>query len=50
MWNIPISIKLAHYPLTVVKNAPIRYHGDWNVTASPMAIVPTIIILQVSML
>ncbi len=36
-------MKLAHYLPTVVKNAPVQYHGDWNVTASPLAMVPTII-------
>ncbi len=48
MWNVPISIKLVHYPPTVVKKAPVHYYGDWNVTASPLAIVPTIITLRVS--
>ena len=47
MWNVPIPMKLAHYLPEVVKNAPVRYHGDWNVTASPLAIVLMIIIVRV---
>ena len=47
MWNIPIPMKLSHYLPAVVKNAPVRYHGDWNVTASPLAIVLMIIIVRV---
>ena len=35
MWNVPISMKFAHYLWAVLKKALVRYHGDWNVTPLP---------------